>query len=225
MRISEMTESERPREKLLSRGPQALADGELLAILLRTGSRSMGVLELARHLLNLTDGSLTGLFDCDAGYLASLPGVGAPKAATLLAAFELGRRFMLEQGSPDGPVTGPHQIYALMLPRLKGIGHEECWVVLLDRKSRPGKISRLTVGGGRGTIIDIPAIIRMGLSHGAAGIVLVHNHPGGDPSPSSVDIRETAALRDACASCGIALLDHIIVADQHFYSFNEEKMF
>ena len=225
MKISEMTESERPREKLLSRGPQALADGELLAILLRTGTRGEGVMELAQRLLNLTDGCLTGLFECDAEYLASLPGIGAPKATTLLAAFELGRRFMLEQGSSGEPVVSPSQIYSLMLPRLKGIGHEECWVVLLDRRSHPATVRRLTIGGGRGTIIDIPAIIKMGLSNGAASLVLVHNHPGGDPRPSSSDIRETSALRDACAACGLALLDHIIVADQHFYSFNEEKLF
>ena len=225
MRITEMTESERPREKLLERGPQALADGELLAILLRTGTRGQGVLELAQRLLGMAGGRLSGLFECDAGYLASLPGIGAPKAATLLASFELGRRFMLEQGSSDEPIAGPHQVYSLMLPRLKAINHEECWVVLLDRKARHKEVRRLTIGGGKGTIIDIPAIIKMTLDTGATGLILVHNHPGGDPRPSSADIRETSALRDACASCGLTFLDHIIVSDQHFYSFKEEKMF
>lgn len=225
MTIKEMNEAERPREKLLSRGAQALADGELLAILLRTGRRGEGVLELAQRLLSLTDGKLTGLFECDAAYLASLKGIGEPKAATLLAAFELGRRFMLEQNTVSEPVADSEQIYRLMLPRMKGLKREECWVMLLDRRNRIEKTRQITIGGRKGTIIDIPLIVKMALEEAASSIILIHNHPNGDPRPSSADIRETAAIRDACAACGIALLDHIIVSDEHFYSFNEEKMF
>ncbi|MBO6169016.1 MAG: DNA repair protein RadC [Bacteroidales bacterium] len=225
MKIKEMNEAERPREKLLSRGAQALSDGELLAILLRTGRRGESVLDLAQRILSLTDGRLTGLFECDAGYLSSLEGIGTPKAATLLAAFELGRRFMLEQGNASDPVMECNQVYQLMLPRLKGLRREECWIILLDRRNRILKTRQLTIGGGKGTIIDIPIIVKMALEEHAAGLILVHNHPSGDPRPSGADIRETSSLRDACASCGLALLDHLIVADEHFYSFNEEKMF
>ena len=225
MKIHELSESERPREKLMARGAEALSDGELLAILLRTGRRGESALELAQRLLGLADGRLSGLFECDADYFAALPGVGVPKAATLLAAFELGRRFMQEESAGGAPVADPQQIYELMRPRLKGLAHEECWEILLDRRNRVIKSVKLTKGGSRATVIDIPAIIRIAFEKAAAGIVLVHNHPIGDPRPSRADIRETNALRDACASCSIALIDHIIVADEHFYSFNEEKLF
>lgn len=225
MRVSDMSEAERPREKLMARGAQALADGELLAILLRTGRKGENVVELAQRLLGLTDGRLTGLFESDPGYLAGLDGVGVSKAATLLAAFELGRRFMLEQRPQDGPITSSKEVYELMLPRLKGLGHEECWEILLDRKSRVIKILRTTVGGKRGTIVDIPSLIRNAMTCSASHIILVHNHPDGDPRPSNADIRETSALRDAAASCSILLLDHVIISDEHYYSFNEEKMY
>ena len=225
MRIKDLSEAERPREKLLARGAQALADGELLAILLRTGRKGESVLELAQRLLSLTDGRLTGLFDCDAGYLASIEGVGAPKAATLLAAFEFGRRFMLEQRELSEPVMNAQSVYEIMLPRLKGLTHEECWEILLDKKSRIIKIIRSTIGGSRDTSIDIPALVRNAMTYSARHIILVHNHPDGDPRPSAADIRETSSLRDAAASCSILLLDHVIVADEHYYSFNEEKMY
>jgi DNA repair protein RadC len=225
MTIKEMHIDERPREKLLARGPSALADGELLAILLRTGRRGESVLELAQRLLSLTSGRLTGLFECDAQYLASLDGVGGPKAATLLAAFELGRRFMTEQSSGNEPIADASQVYSLMLPRLKGIKREECWILLLDRKNCVTTVKCLTIGGRKGTIFDIPLIIKTALEEAASGIILVHNHPGGDPRPSNADIRETRALKDACITCGLSMIDHIVIADEHFYSFSEEKMF
>ena len=225
MLMKDMNKAERPREKLMSKGAQALTDGELLAILLRTGRPGESVLDLARRLLTLTDGRLTGLFDCDAGYLASLDGVGTARAATLLAAFELGRRFMAEHRPESKTVRAAADVYEIMLPQLKGLGHEECWEILLDRQSRVIKVLRTTVGGSRGTGIDIPALIRNAMTYSAPHIILVHNHPNGNPKPSAADIRETAALRDAAASCSILLLDHVIVSDEHYYSFNEEKMY
>ena len=225
MKVMDMSEGERPREKMMIRGAQALTDGELLAILLRTGRKGESVLDLARRLLALTDGRLTGLFECDPGYLASLDGVGTARAASLLAAFELGRRFIMEQRTVGTKVTEAGAVFEMMLPRMKGLGHEECWELLLDRKGQVIKTMRLTIGGSKGTIIDIPAIVRNAISNAAASIIIVHNHPSGDPRPSSADIRETGMLRDACASCSILLLDHVIIADEHFFSFNEEKLY
>ncbi len=225
MKISDLSLEERPREKLLSRGAQALSDGELLAILLRSGQRGESAIELGQRLLALTDGRLTGLFDCDAQYLAGMKGVGTARAATLLAAFELGRRFMMEESAGSEPVRSAHQVYHMMLPRMKGLKHEECWLLLLGRRGELQAKVKLTVGDSRSTIIDIPAIVRNAIERGSASVILVHNHPNGDPRPSGSDIRETGALRDACVSCSIKLLDHIIIANDHFYSFNEEKMF
>ena len=225
MKIKDLCEAERPREKLLGRGPEALADGELLAILLRNGSRGESALDLAQRILAMVGGSLSRLFSCDAGYLASVQGVGKPKAAALLAAFELGRRFMQESEAPGEKIKHPRQIYKLMLPRLKGLKHEECWLILLDGKCMIRNVEKLTIGGAAVTIIDIPSILGKAVRNGAKYIILVHNHPSGSPTPSISDIRETASLREACSACSIKLLDHIIISDQHFYSFDEEKMF
>lgn len=225
MKILDMCEAERPREKMFDKGPEALTDGELLAILLRTGSRGESALDLAQRLLGMVGGRISGLFACDADYLASLPGVGTPKAASLLAAFELGRRFIQQKDGPGEKISHPRQIYKRMLPRLKGLRHEECWLVLLDGKCVIKRIMKMTIGGSAATIIDIPSILGKAVQNGAKYIILVHNHPSGSPTPSISDIRETASLREACSACSVKLLDHIIISDEHFYSFDEEKLF
>ena len=220
-----MCEAERPREKLLARGPESLGDAELLAILLRSGRKGESAVDMAHRLLALTDGRLTGLFDCDSGYLASMEGVGPSRAAALCAAFELGRRFIHEGSHSGRPLTNARDIYRLMLPRLKGLEHEECWIILLDDNVREIRTLRLTVGGRKATVMDSSVIVRRALEAGASGVILVHNHPNGDPRPSRADIRETGAIRNACTSCNLNLLDHVIVSDEHFYSFDEEKMY
>ena len=225
MKIQEMTAAERPREKLLARGPESLGDAELLAILLRSGRHGESAVEMAHRLLGLAGGRLTGLFEWDSGYLASMEGVGPSRAAALGAAFELGRRFLQEQAPRTLPIRDPAQINSLMLPRLKGLGHEECWAILLDRKSLISKMVRMTTGGSRSTVMDIPAIIRIALENSASSIIMVHNHPNGSPQPSRQDIKETQTLRDACSACSLRLLDHIIISDHSYYSMSEEKIY
>ncbi|MBR4826489.1 MAG: JAB domain-containing protein, partial [Bacteroidales bacterium] len=146
-------------------------------------------------------------------------------AAALLAALELGRRFVLEHSDPGEALTEPEQVYNRMLPRLKGLRHEECWLILLDSKVRELATVQMTVGGQKSTTIDVALIVRKAIERGAPNLILVHNHPHGDPRPSRGDIKETANLRDACTACSLRLLDHIIIADEHFYSFNSEKMY
>ncbi|MBO4455531.1 MAG: DNA repair protein RadC [Bacteroidales bacterium] len=223
MKILEMCEAQRPREKLLARGADTLSDAELIAILLRSGRKGESAVDMAHRLLGLVDGRLSGFVDCDAGYLAGLDGIGPSRASALLAALELGRRLIQENNSGGIVYTDPQQVYDRMIPRLKGLRHEECWIILTDRKLRELKTVRLTVGGGSSTTIDISIIIRQALESGASGIILVHNHPSGDPLPSRGDIRQTDYLRDACSACSLNLYDHIIVADSKFYSFNTEK--
>lgn len=225
MKISEMSEADRPREKLLALGGASLGNAELLAILLRSGRRGESAVEMAHRLLSLVGGRLTGLFECDAGYLASMEGVGPSRAAALLAAFELGRRFILESSGTGLLLPNAHRVYEYMLPRLKGLVHEESWIILLDAKMREIKSVKVSVGGRKATVMDKSLIIRKALECGAAALILVHNHPTGDPTPSKSDISETSQLQSACAACNIRLLDHIITADEHFYSFAEEKLY
>lgn len=220
-----MSEADRPREKLLALGGAALGNAELIAVLLRSGRPGESAVEMAHRLLSLVGGRLTGLFECDAGYLASMGGVGPSRAAALVAAFELGRRFILEGSDSSQLLTNAHRVYQYMLPRLKGLTHEESWIILMDAKMRVIKAAKIAVGGRKATVMDKSLIIRKALECGASALILVHNHPTGDPTPSKSDISETSQLQNACTACNIRLLDHIIIADEHFYSFAEEKMY
>ncbi|MBQ9660146.1 MAG: DNA repair protein RadC [Bacteroidales bacterium] len=226
MKIKDLQADERPREKMLSRGAGALSDGELLAVLLRSGTRDRSALDLARLLLARADGRLGTLFHFSRDRLLALPGIGPGKAASVIAAFELGRRFLQEESSVvKSPVTTARRIYELMLPQMKGLQHEECWVLLLN--SRCYLVGKLLAssGGGNATVIDIRQIIRLALDKGADSIVLVHNHPGGNPTPGPADIRETDRLRRGLSAVGLSLLDHVIVSDDCFFSFNEDRMY
>ena len=199
MKIKELCASERPREKLLAEGPARLSDGELIAVLLHSGSRRYSAVELAQQLLNAADGRLSRLFNMEAARMLGISGIGEGKAATVLAAFELGRRFLNEESSLDKtPVVTARCVFEMMLPRLKGISHEECWILLLNDSCYLMKSVKLSSGGGRATVIDARQVLRIALDNCASGIIMVHNHPSGNPRPSEADKREVSP-----AGCGI----------------------
>lgn len=226
MKIKDLSTSERPRERLLSSGTQALSNGELLAVLLRSGTASSNVLDLSRSLLRSCEGKLVKLSQMDINELCRAPGMGPAKAAVLAAAFELGRRFADERaGSPGRIITGSHTVYEMMIPYLKGISHEECWVLFLDKRQRVCSRERMSSGSPDGVQMDPGTIVRLAMSRSARGIILVHNHPAGNPEPSQEDIRLTQNLARAATACSITLLDHIIVSDDTFYSIAEEKLY
>lgn len=226
MKIKDLSTSERPRERLLSSGTQALSNGELLAVLLRSGTASSNVLDLSRSLLRSCEGKLVKLSQMDINELCRAPGMGPAKAAVLAAAFELGRRFADERaGSPGRIITGAHTVYEMMIPYLKGISHEECWVLFLDKRQRVCSRERMSSGSPDGVQMDPGTIVRLAMSRSARGIILVHNHPAGNPEPSQEDIRLTQNLARAATACSITLLDHIIVSDDSFFSMAEEKLY
>ena len=226
MKIKDLNAAERPREKMLSRGAGSLSDGELLAVLLRSGSRDASALDLARQLLGLADGRLSALFNLPQERMLALPGVGPGKAASVIAAFELGRRFLQEEFSlVKKPLLTARSVYEMMIPCLKGLRHEECWVLFLnDRNYLAGK-AKVTSGGGSSTVIDVRQVIRTALDKGASAIILVHNHPSGNPTPSPADIRQTDAVRKGVGAVGLDLLDHVVVADDSFFSFSDDRMY
>ena len=226
MKINEIALSERPREKMMERGSQALSDGELLSILLRSGSSRASALELSQILLNSADGKLTTLAGESVSRLSTHPGIGPSKAVTLLAAFELGRRLIAEDNGRVFPqIMGPEAIYALMIPRLKGLRHEECWVMYLDRAHHPLSTERLSSGGGSATVIDNRMIVRRALELHADVLVLVHNHPSGSPRPGKADIEMTGRLKKAAGQFDIRLLDHVVVSDSCYFSFADEQLY
>ena len=225
MKIKDLCESERPREKLLAEGAGRLSNGELLAVLLRSGNRNSSAVELAQQLLGICDGKLCNLFNMDSGRMCALPGIGTGKAATVLAAFELGRRFMHEESvSGKKPVVTARGVFEIMLPRLKGLRHEECWVLLLNDSCYLIRSVRLSSGGGRATVVDVRQVLRMALDNCASGIILVHNHPSGNPRPSEADKKQTAQLHKAASACGLQLMDHVVISDDCFFSFAEERV-
>lgn len=225
MKISELCLSERPREKLLSKGAEALSDAELLAILIRTGTKSRSALELAHGLLFSAEGSLVKLSHMDLKALCKVPGIKNAKAPAIAAALELGRRFMNETAyETRSAVKTPGKIFRMMIPHLKGLQWEECWILLLNSSQYPVAKLKVTGGGTDMTLVDKREIIRQALAHKAKYIVLIHNHPSGNPLPSQADIDLTEDICQAAVSMDLRLLDHLVVCDDCFYSFSDEMM-
>lgn len=224
MQLKNLKAEERPREKMLLRGAEALSDGELLAVLLRTGTVDKNALELARELLADSQWKLSTLASRSPGELIRLRGMGRSKAIIVLAALELGRRAFLEENiSERPPITTPKDVYRIVGPRLSHLDHEECWLIHMSKSNAPICEERITAGGFESTVIDVRQIASKVLEKKAAGIILVHNHPGGTPKPSRADIRETARLKDSLSLLGVEMVDHVIISGRRFYSFTDEK--
>lgn len=225
MRITDLGEDERPVEKLLAKGSGALSNVELIAILLKSGTGGLNAMDTARLLLKKADGKLTGLSGLSVDNMRSIPGIGAKKAATVSAAFEIGRRFMEEGFLMDRTaVNSPDIVFRLISPSLKGLDHEECWILYLNRAGYLIGKEMLSSGGFSSTTIDRKMTVIKAMEKKASGVILVHNHPSGNPIPGKTDREETASLRKALAAVDISLLDHIVVCDDCYYSFIEGKV-
>lgn len=223
MKMSQLCLSERPREKAASHGTGTLSDAELLAVLLRTGTREMSAVELSQTIMNAAGGSLVKLSQFGLEGLSTFPGVKLSKAVTLLAALELGRRLMAENCTEKkAPVRGADAVYRWMLPKMKGLRHEECWVLFLDKAQCITGDMRMSIGGDDSTVIDVRCIIREALSRHAGALILAHNHPSGNPLPGEADVRETLNLKKAAEAVAIPLMDHVIICDDCYYSFCDE---
>lgn len=224
MKIKELGTDDRPREKMAWKGAGALSNAELAAVLIRTGCGSENAVDISRKLLKSAGDSLVCLSGMTAGQMCRTKGMGPGKAASIIAAFELGRRFAVESSSVEKvSITGPSMIYRNMLNHMKGLGHEECWVIYLNRANYIIGKERLSSGGLSATVIDVRMIIKNALEKLASGIILVHNHPSGNPQPGISDIKQTGILKKAAETFDISLVDHIIITDDGFYSFADER--
>ena len=223
--MKELCEDDRPREKMMRSGAVNLSNAELLAILLRTGTGKRNVLEVAREILREADGRLTEVAGMSVERLCHVDGIGPGKAVAVAAAFELGRRVAAEDGVRKLPqMDSPRRVYMNMLPQLRDIRHEECWVLFLNHANRLIGQEMISKGGMDSTSVDKRVILRRALDRKASGIILVHNHPSGSPYPSVEDIRQTRELGKALASCDLHLVDHVIVAGHSYYSFSDETV-
>lgn len=219
--IKQWREEERPREKMLAKGAEALTTTELLAILIRSGNVERTALDLADEILDAAENRLSNLSRMGVDRLTQISGMGKVKALSVMAAAELGRRIATEVPEPRVLIDGSGTIAEMMVPQMKGLQVEECWVIYVNRAGRMIGKERVSLGGVSSTVIDIKTIVRRAVDKVAEGIILVHNHPSGNCRPGKRDIEETAALREAAALLDIKLLDHIIVADNNYYSFND----
>lgn len=225
MKLKELNIEERPRERLIAKGSSALGNAELLAILLRTGSGNKNVLEMSHELLAAA-GSLTELSAMSIDKMQAIGGIGRNKAATITAAFELGRRFAAEGSrSPCRAITNASQIFSIMFPVLKGIDHEECWILYLNRANHILYKEKVSIGGLSSTTIDTNSILRKAIEKKADGIILVHNHPSGNPQPGKADVVETERLKKAAETFSISMLDHVIISDSGYYSFADQMIY
>ena len=226
MRIKELCADERPREKMLSKGPGALSDAELLALLIGSGTRKGNVLEVANRLLSAAEGRLSRLSRMDPVEVMAMDGIGPGRYASIASGLELGKRcFMENPGVVKTPMSDPSVVYKLMLPRLKGLDHEEFWVLFLTRANYLIHKEMLSLGGLSATVVDPRLVMRKALEKRACGIILVHNHPSGNPMPGDEDLKRTAALKKASDTFDISLLDHIIVCDDRFFSFADNQVY
>ncbi|XHR26951.1 MAG: DNA repair protein RadC [Chthoniobacteraceae bacterium] len=208
--IHELPEGDRPREKLAARGAQALSDSELIAILLRTGLPGANAVEVARQLL-ARYGSLGLLARASVKELAATKGVGPAKAVQLCAAFGLGARLARETFNRGEKLTRPELIYEFLGPEMRTLARESFRVVLLDTQYRLLRVEEISLG----TLDQSPAhpreVFRPAIIHSAYAMILVHNHPSGDPRPSESDRRLTFRLKEAAALLQISLFDHVII--------------
>jgi len=218
--MKDVAPHDRPREKLERLGASALGDNELLAVVLGSGSRAGDVLGVSNALLEQR-GGLYGLTRSTAADLRTVPGVGAARAAQVLAAVELGRRTLMRTHTDRPRLNTPRQLASHLLPQHGARPVEQFGIVLLDTKHRLIQIRLVSSGSLDSTVAHPREVFRDAIAGRAAAIVLFHNHPSGDPRPSADDVALTARLVAAGQVIGIDVLDHLILADQRYYSFAE----
>ena len=219
-RIKDWPEEERPREKLLNKGPSALTDAELLALILRTGVGNHTALDLARKIL--TDArSLRSVATKTPGELTRLKGIGKAKAVELFAAFEIGRRVEGTREEAKAIIRAPADVARIMGPKLRERTLELFYVLLLDSMNGLKQVVELTSGTLNASLVHPREVFKTAIDHRAASVVVVHNHPSGNREPSREDIEITKQLKDAGTIIGIPLHDHIIIAGDGFTSLAE----
>ncbi len=220
--IKAWAEADRPREKLLESGAGRLTDSELLAILIRSGSDRETAVDLAKGILRAYGNDLARLARVSVQELARFRGMGRVKAVTVLAALELSNRRRSSDARRKKKITSSRDAAEIMISVMADLTHEEFYILLLNRANELIHRHHLSKGGVAGTVVDPKIVFKVALDHLASGIILFHNHPSGNLRPSAEDVKLTRRLGDAGSLLDIKVLDHIIIAGDHWYSFADE---
>jgi DNA repair protein RadC len=223
LNIKDLAEEDRPREKMLLKGVDALSDAELLGILIGSGNKNETAVELAQRILLSVSNNLNTLGKQEIrDLIRNFNGIGEAKAITIAAAMELGRRRKLAEAAVQPQITSSEDAYRIFHPLLADLKHEEVWVLLLNRANKVLKKFQVSKGGITGTVTDIRMIMKEAIDSLASAMILCHNHPSGSTKPSREDDSITRRLKEAGQIMDICLCDHIIVCDHAYYSYMDE---
>lgn len=220
--IRNWAEDDRPREKMVMKGRQSLSDAELLAILIVSGTRHESAVDLARRILEKASGSLAELARLNVQELTRIDGIGQTRAITILAALELGRRRNESEVLTRESIHSARDAWEIFRSSMGDKPWEEFWILLLNRANKIIRKLPVSEGGLSGTVVDPKKIFKICLDHHASGMIMGHNHPSGSLSPSEADLKITRKLTEAGRLLEIAILDHIIVGENGYYSFAED---
>jgi DNA repair protein RadC len=222
--IKDLSEEDRPREKLLHNGASALSNAELLAIILGSGNREQSAVDLAQEMLNKSENNLNTFSRFNLSDLIQFKGVGEAKAISVLATLELGRRRKIAEKPVSKSIKSSGDIFNIFNDILSDINHEEFWIVLLNRSNKIIKKYKLSYGGLTGTVIDVRLIIKEAILQLSSGIILIHNHPSGNLQASESDKEITEKIKKAAKYFDINVLDHLIIGNNGYYSFADEGL-
>lgn len=222
LKISHWAEEDRPREKLISKGKSSLSEAELIAVLIGSGTTQLSAVELAKVILSYVDYDLNLLAKLSVSDLQTFKGIGEAKAVSIVSALELGRRRKEADHKQRARIKTSQEAYQIMVPILMDQPVEQFWTIMLTRNNLLIQKRPVSLGGVSGTIADPKVIFKTALEDKASNIILVHNHPSGNPKPSKADIRLTQKLVEAGRMLDIPVIDHIIFTDEGYYSFADE---
>lgn len=222
MKIKDWSNDERPRERVMALGPEAVSNAELLAILIGSGTPDVTSVDLMRKVLSEHGDSLRALGTLSRQELEKYNGIGPAKAVAIQAAMELGKRLLLETKGPKAKFTSSADAHDYFRVKMSDMPHEECHLLLLNVKNQFMGHHVVSRGGISESSVDVRLVLRHAIIAGASNLILAHNHPSGNPMPSRQDDDLTMRLQKACQTMGLRLLDHVIIGDDSYYSYADE---
>lgn len=215
---------DRPREKMMYKGSKSLSSAELIAIIIGSGNRKQSAVEVAKMLLADNNNDLNELAKKSIKDLMKIPGIGSAKAISIIAALELGSRQKAFPSKQKMKISSSMDAYERLQPYVENLNHEEFWVVYLNRGNKILEIKNISSGGITGTVFDMRLVFKDAILLESTNIILCHNHPSGNLTPSEADKDLTHKTRDAGKLMSIEVLDHLIIADKGYYSFADEGL-
>lgn len=224
LNIKSWSPEDRPREKLLLKGNQALTDAELVAILIGSGTSKISAVELSKKILQHAENKLNNLARMSVKDLMKIKGIGEAKAITIVAALELGRRRKESDPEEKPKISSSKDAFDILKSEMMDLPKEEFWVLCLNRANRLIKKKKVSEGGVSGTVADPKIIFKLALEELASGVIVAHNHPSGNLQASQSDLELTRKLKEAGKFLEVSLLDHLILSNQKYLSFADEGM-